>query len=101
MKLAVIRLEAHTLLPRASPAWRNHSVSNSRAAAPDKAKMRGRTRAIGRVMMTRRPDAGGRFRPPAGDAACPRTVLHLGPQRKDCRAGSHGREVPPACPRGR
>jgi hypothetical protein len=38
MKLASTRLDAITLLPNASPAWWNHSVSKQSPAAPERKK---------------------------------------------------------------
>ena len=40
MKLAITRLEAQTLFPSISPASRNHTVSKTSAAAPDRKKIK-------------------------------------------------------------
>ncbi len=47
MKLAATRVDAQALLSNDKPAWRNHSVSNSSAAAPERKKTAHVTAAIG------------------------------------------------------
>jgi hypothetical protein len=54
MNPARTRLDAHSEFPKARPAWWNHSVSKSSAAAPDRKNIAHRRKVISAAVLSTR-----------------------------------------------